>query len=657
MKRAELVAALLLAALPVSWGCRGQEPSAAAAAVAPPVESEDGAREPAPHGRTCRVIWLGLDGLDWDHLDALAATGLLPNWSRLAQEGFDAKLSAFEPILSPLLWTTQQTGVGPDVHGVLDFQEVDQATGRPVPVSQASRKFPAVWDFASHLGRKVGVVGFWATHPAEKVNGFFLSDRITAGRSIPAGTAYPERLSEAIAQVATREATVPVADLAPYLDAPEAEVRAALSGSTGPKDLIFQLARIVGETRVTQRLARKLYDRERPDLLAAYFEGTDQIGHLFARYAPPKLGCTDEASFHRFQRVPEAYFRMVDLILGQWMRRAREDGAVLVVTSDHGFRWGQGRACGTAAAEIATAALSHRREGVFLAWGEGVPPRPRGLVASTFDVAPTLLALLGLPVDQAMRGAVLPVLPKLRAHERRDLASSLRVSTVAAAPPDRREATEYAKKLVALGYISAGEAARQELTPAPAGLTKSAWNNLGIYLRFTAKDPAGARRAWEQALRIDPSYHSPSYNIARLEKDAGRLDEATRWLLRAIAAGHPEPEATVESWAAEFGQQRHGAALALLQALRKAYPASEAYTRHYALLLVLRRRCREAEEALAPLEESRQAATLNTAAAAAVCLGRLDRVRTLLRRSLATDPNQPKVRVALATLERQQSHP
>ncbi len=93
----------------------------------------------------------------------------MPNWKRLTAEGYSASLTSFMPVLSPIVWTTVATGVGPDVHRVLDFQEVDAKTGQKVPISGDSRAVPAVWNVASAAGLKVGVVGWWATHPAEEV--------------------------------------------------------------------------------------------------------------------------------------------------------------------------------------------------------------------------------------------------------------------------------------------------------------------------------------------------------------------------------------------------------------------------------------------------------------------------------------------------------
>jgi predicted AlkP superfamily phosphohydrolase/phosphomutase/Flp pilus assembly protein TadD len=617
------------------------------------VEAADVVRTPAPAGKLRRVIWIGLDGADWDYLTALTSAGKLPNWSKLAREGYGAKLESFVPILSPIVWTTQETGVGPEVHRVLDFQEVDPKSGLLVPVSEASRKVPAVWNVASSRGRKVGVVGFWATHPAEKINGFFLSDRIDPSAASPtsSGVGYPEALDETVRRVAARERKISVADLNPYVEVSEAEV-ASLPTTPSFQNPVSALAALLTTTRITHRLARELYDSERPDFLAVYFKGTDEVGHLFAPYAPPRLACTDPAEYERFHRVPETYFAAIDTMLGQWMRRAREDGAILLITSDHGFRWGADRLCGRASSEEATAAAWHRLDGVLLAWGEGVGPAPPNARATAFDVAPTLLALLELPLDREMRGSVLPVRPGLSGRKEPGVLAKVSVETVASAAVDREQAAEYTKKLVALGYISARESAEQKTAPrTSAGLTKGGWNNLGIYRRFSLRDDAGARSAWEESLKLDPGYHSPLFNIATLERDRGHFEEATRWLLRALAAGQPEPEATVERWAGEF-EKRGGAGLTLLRAAHAAYPESEPYVRNYALLLSRKNRCREAHDVIEPLESSNQPETLNVAGVVEACLDRPEKVRTLFTRSLELDPNQPRVREALAALPR-----
>ena len=88
-----------------------------------------------------------------------------------------------------------------------------------------------------------------------------------------------------------------------------------------------------------------------------YFEGTDEVGHIFAPFTPPRMTCAGvaDADVARFSGVVETYYGAIDRILGQWMRRAEEDGAVLLVHSDHGFKWGEDRPCGLGSGTWSTA--------------------------------------------------------------------------------------------------------------------------------------------------------------------------------------------------------------------------------------------------------------------------------------------------------------
>ena len=64
-----------------------EAPKAAPSAVAEnaPVENADvGRRANRPAGGSAPVLWIGLDGLDFEILDRLSGQGRMPNWKRLA---------------------------------------------------------------------------------------------------------------------------------------------------------------------------------------------------------------------------------------------------------------------------------------------------------------------------------------------------------------------------------------------------------------------------------------------------------------------------------------------------------------------------------------------------------------------------------------------
>ena len=101
---------LLVLTLGVACGRREQaSPAETIQAQSRPeaVEASDVAsRTPRAAGGRAPVLWIGLDGLDWELLDRLAAQGSMLNWKKLAGEGFSASLESFYPLISPILWTT-----------------------------------------------------------------------------------------------------------------------------------------------------------------------------------------------------------------------------------------------------------------------------------------------------------------------------------------------------------------------------------------------------------------------------------------------------------------------------------------------------------------------------------------------------------------------
>ena len=145
-----------------------------------------------------RVLLIGVDGADPAILERLMGEGRLPTFARLRAHGAMGRLRSREPLLSPILWTTIATGRKGQDHGILDFVETS-ADGKPVPITSSSRRVPALWNILDQAGKSAGVIGWYASYPAEHVRGFLVSDHLgfhqvksaTAGP----GSTYPEGLA------------------------------------------------------------------------------------------------------------------------------------------------------------------------------------------------------------------------------------------------------------------------------------------------------------------------------------------------------------------------------------------------------------------------------------------------------------------------------
>jgi hypothetical protein len=352
--------------------------------------------------------------------------------------------------------------------------------------------------------------------------------------------------------------------------------------------------------------------------------------------------------------VVSRFYAEIDGLLGQWMRRAEEDGATLVVHSDHGFKWGADRPCGLGSGNWATAAFWHRLDGVFAAWGKRSRRAGARGDASLYDVAPTILSLLDLPPDGRMPGKPASfAFENLRALPAAKRTNGLTVARVRAEPMSAKAASEYAKKLMALGYLSPSETKPS----APTGgdrpaMTEGAWNNLGVFYRDSAKDPARAREAFEKALALSPGYYSPMFNLAVLSRGRGDTKSAEDWLLKAMAALGSDPAPAIGAWSREYENGgKTAAAVSLLDRAAKAFPQSEGVARERAMLRYRMKDCRSAIASLSPFEAAtKEPRTLNDLALFETCRGDRSAVIRLLERSLALDPNQPAVARTLDTV-------
>ena len=159
-----------------------------------------------------RIVVIGLDGADWEQIDVLLKEDRLPHMKSLQEGGTSGVLHTVEPMLSPMLWTSIATGKTPPEHGILDFFAMD-AEGRKIPVPSHRRRVRALWNIAGDYGHKVAFVGWQVTYPAERVEGFIVSDRVlklggsNGARGQPGGITYPASLEQELeARVVSPEA-------------------------------------------------------------------------------------------------------------------------------------------------------------------------------------------------------------------------------------------------------------------------------------------------------------------------------------------------------------------------------------------------------------------------------------------------------------------
>ena len=590
-----------------------------------------------------RVVLVGLDGADWQLLDGYMKTGAMPQLARLAAEGRRGVLVTEQPPLSPLVWTTMMTGRGPLEHHILDFTRRAPGPGAREPITSDERRVPALWNMADQRGLRSAVLGMWATYPAEAVRGVIVSDRLFSfqqGASTASGIVSPiERegwARTALAATENENGYEEVHAIVPALDRAEYDRLAAAPDLWAHP--VTALRRILVETRVYERLALDLLRDDPPELAILYIQGTDAIGHVFAPYAPPRAPAIAEADFERYSGVPEAYFRRIDVLLGAVRDAAEQSGATLLIVSDHGFKWREGRPT-TSSVGVATAGQWHREEGIYLLWGRDVTADASAGRGGVAQVCATALALLGLPPGRGVAGPPLAGVPasSLTAVDY-DAGYHVPRAAAAAAP-----AAEQVEKLRALGYIGADKAGPPGGTDATR--TAASYNNEGLILAAQGH-AREARAAFEHALAVDPSMSSARWNLSERLWADGDHARADAILIEAL-------DGSSESGTRLRGRVRAHTAAGDADGGRALVERAVAARPKDAAIRLLRGRasldaqdCRAAAKDFEAAAQSQPGDPVAHASLglARLCLGDDAGAKRAFERSLALDPVQPEVR-------------
>jgi tetratricopeptide (TPR) repeat protein len=508
--------------------------------------------------RVPRVLLVGIDGLDPDIVSRLVGDAKLPTFARLIASGAHGRLRSFEPLLSPIVWTTIATSRKPQDHGILDFVEFD-AAGRAVPISGARRRVPALWDIARQYGRRSGFIGWYASFPAATVNGFTVSDRLAfhqvKSSRAGEGATFPDRLADDLRQR--------IGEPSPDLAATRARFAAgASSGSADGEARLAQLARIHATTEFYRRALPYLQRTYRPELLGVYFELVDACEHLFMEDAPPRRPGLSDEDFRAFSQTVDRCYEYQDEVLADVVAVAGAGTDTLVV-SDHGFKSGDQRPETSGRADTGLAPLWHRLYGTIIVSGRDV--RPGDIPGATIlDIAPTVAALLDVPVARDLEGEVLRgvfskgrLVPRTVPHYAA-IAPSAQTETLDSTPSTQSVDDDRIAQLRALGYlgVAAGRAPHDE-----SGRTAASYLNEG-WARANDGDSEGALRSFTAVQRMDPSNVNARVFAARVLMEQGDLAAARPLLESAVRLDPRNVSVRLQraGWAITAGDRRAAAA-------------------------------------------------------------------------------------------------
>jgi hypothetical protein len=422
-----------------------------------------------------RVLFIGLDGIEADVLMPLLAKGELPNLAKLIDRGVMGYLITYQPTLSPVVWTTIATGRNIDDHRITGF--VDYNTGGPF--TSNARRGKAVWNIAGDYGLTCNVTGYWITWPAEEINGCMVSQVITQEqvddvwkgmlyRDVNGATHPPEFIDE----------LWPVVEPFQSQEFLQEQVIPEIFGDLEGLNPSFEVQTLLTQSNwsfvgdyVYCEAAKYLLDTAPADLDIVYLGGTDVIAHRFWRYREPEVFTypIPERYVDVFAHAIDNYYKAADRMVGELVAKVPENTRIVIV-SDHGMHADYLDGTSRGKKTILSAHHMDAPPGILIAAGEGIRKGPGTAAAlamesleemgTVFDVTPTLLYLLDIPIGRNMKlGKVMKSVVSRELLDARPI-RHIDSHDIDFRPPtssrsSRKGNKAFIEKFAALGYIDA----------------------------------------------------------------------------------------------------------------------------------------------------------------------------------------------------------
>lgn len=349
-----------------------------------------------------KIVFVGLDGMDWRVIDPLMAKGELPHFSRLVREGSSGPLETIKNANSPVIWSSIFTGRPPEEHGIFDFYTI-QLKGMDFPgifpvhrtffpefasllekISLAERhtvngsfsRYPPIWEILPVFGIRFGIIqAAYTSYPVFKGGN---PDDVFISYGWKFLVDEYKKNKKVFDMLVDRYIKPPG-----FFD--------VLESYYNPADMTSGLAPFFLDFLKEQR---------HKDVLMVYFHAPDTIQHRYWKwYQPERFLFVSGEDLKRYaHKIPDAY-KYFDSWLGKVEENLDPD-TVLVIVSDHGH-------APCILHDYAYSQHRHGPPGILIIKGGPVKKNVKLKSAHILDVFPTMLYLLGLPIPADSGGRLL----------------------------------------------------------------------------------------------------------------------------------------------------------------------------------------------------------------------------------------------------------
>ncbi len=248
-----------------------------------------------------KVVIIGLDGVPYSLLKDFAGRGVMPRYREIIREGYFRKMETSLPEVSSVAWASFMTGKNPGEHGIFGFLELKDTGYDMYFPNFGDVKCPTFWESA---GVPSVVLNVPQTYPARPLNGVMTSGFVALDLK---KATYPERAYRYLNDIG-------------YM----MDVNFALAKNDAPA--FFKELMATFEKR--RKAIKHFFDSETWQIFIGTITETDRLHHFF--YDSVTAG----GEYHEELVL---FYRQVDEFLWEMYTRAKQEKALFVTCSDHGF--------------------------------------------------------------------------------------------------------------------------------------------------------------------------------------------------------------------------------------------------------------------------------------------------------------------------------
>ncbi len=341
------------------------------------------------------VVLVGIDGLDWFLVTRYVEEGRMPTLERLLRSAVRAEVTPTRPPVPDAGWTVLGRGRGLSSE---ERSRLEEGGDR--------RLFgitPDVARVAHRGGRSAVSIGWPTSWPAAAAG------PLVAAPYVPNAPSHDLSIAPSFFAGAPGQASSPA--LAEMIDTivarNEAESARAFTqeiyGGPAPTDPVWERHLTAARwgylaDRIVLDVAGGLIAEEEPDLALVYLGGLDAVEHRFLAPAMPDFFGAYQAPEEYTQVLPN-YYRFIDEGLKRLLRLA-DERTLFIVCSVYGVH---------PSGDVPATSGSHANSppGVLIVRGPNLSPQDAPLTVTTADLAPTVLAAVGVTIPTEMDGRML----------------------------------------------------------------------------------------------------------------------------------------------------------------------------------------------------------------------------------------------------------